>query len=489
MAGVRKTPRNGIYQGWYCDATGNRKYFTGTRRKAETQSIAERLEDDHRQVGLGYRPAATTADKHKTRPVAEVIKEYLDWGKAQGGRNGKPWGITHARMRRTYLSWWKKCLGLESLADVRGILPRVEGELRQLQAIGRAGKTIANYAEALGAFCDWAVRRGYLADDPLKAMAPFDTTPLTQRRAMTKDEITRLLDVCPSDRRLLLETALLSGLRANELRNLSIDDLDLDRSGLRLDAAWTKNRKDGFQPLPESLTKRLSAFSSSGEASRLYDKNFRRKDAKRRAPTTPLLYVPTHTARELDKDLEAAGIPKTTAQGKIDFHACRVAYINMVLDSGVSVKEAQALARHATPEMTVNVYGRVREDRLAEAVEKVAENIVSPEKRVRYVSKQAVGAEQKSATSIGNKRLHSGTNGGGGGNRTRVRKRFCEDHYVRSRFFNLIAGSSNRQDLPATSPIGFAAGPRTRPANYPAKIIIGTASAGSNGPNGYLKVI
>jgi predicted dehydrogenase len=39
-----------------------------------------------------------------------------------------------------------------------------------------------------------------------------------------------------------------------------------------------------------------------------------------------------------------------------------------VLDSGVSLNEAQALACPATPEMTMNVYGRVREGRLAAAV-------------------------------------------------------------------------------------------------------------------------
>jgi hypothetical protein len=36
-----------------------------------------------------------------------------------------------------------------------------------------------------------------------------------------------------------------------------------------------------------------------------------------------------------------------------------VAYINFVIESGVSIKEAQALARHATPQLTLNVYGRV----------------------------------------------------------------------------------------------------------------------------------
>ena len=44
----------------------------------------------------------------------------------------------------------------------------------------------------------------------------------------------------------LYETDFLPGLRANELRNLKLAHLDVANRGLRLDAEWTKNRKDGF---------------------------------------------------------------------------------------------------------------------------------------------------------------------------------------------------------------------------------------------------
>ena len=45
----------------------------------------------------------------------------------------------------------------------------------------------------------------------------------------------------------------MSGLRANELRNLKPNNIDLERGGLILEAEWTKNRKDGLQPLPDDL--------------------------------------------------------------------------------------------------------------------------------------------------------------------------------------------------------------------------------------------
>ena len=295
-------------------------------------------------------------------------------------------------------SLWGKKLGLTTLADLDGILPKVEKEMRNLQAAGRAGKTIANYAEALAALCDWCQQRGYLADDPLKALVAFDTTPRTIRRVMTEGEIARLLDACPAHRRLLYETALLSGLRANELRSLTLKDLDVTRGGLNLDAKWTKNRKNGFQPLPLWLVAKLQAAAERGDSEQLYRLHYLRRDAKRRAPRNPLLFVPSSLSRDFDKDLEAADIRKWTPDGKLDFHAIRNAYINLVLDSDVTAREAQALARHSTPDLTYNVYGRARQDHMAKAVEQIGNRLFPTPERVPSVHRLAVGAEQESAT-------------------------------------------------------------------------------------------
>ena len=47
MAGVRKKPsKGGKFQGWFVDAGGKQRFFTGTRSKTETQRIADRLEDE-----------------------------------------------------------------------------------------------------------------------------------------------------------------------------------------------------------------------------------------------------------------------------------------------------------------------------------------------------------------------------------------------------------------------------------------------------------
>jgi len=60
MAGVRNKPRkSGKYQGFFINSEGRRQFFAGVRNREETLRMARRLEDDHRQVALGYRPGKT----------------------------------------------------------------------------------------------------------------------------------------------------------------------------------------------------------------------------------------------------------------------------------------------------------------------------------------------------------------------------------------------------------------------------------------------
>ena len=370
MAGVRRKPQSsGKYHAWFTDMAGKRTYFVGTRSRSDTLRMAQRFEDEHRQIRLGYRPAPRSSDRHQARPVADVVQEYLAWGQLQGGRQGYPWSATHLRNRRKHLPWWQQTLGLAVLGDLPDILPQVEAAIQRL-SLDHSSKTVAHYVESLAAFCDWCVKHRYLATDPLQALGRLATTPQTHRRAMTVAEIQRLLDVAPVHCRLLYETAFLSGLRANELRSLTLAHLDRTRHGLHLDAAWTKNRQAGFQPLPAQLVEDLYSFASAGYPQELYARSVHKW--RHALPVEPLLYVPTHPARTLDADLVRAGIPKEAIGGKLDFHAVRLAYINLVLEAGATVKEAQTLARHATPQMTLGVYGRTREERLHQVVEHVA---------------------------------------------------------------------------------------------------------------------
>jgi integrase len=341
----------------YFDYTGKRKTATGATTKSETVKLANQIQADQDAIRKGWRPPPKPSDK--PRLIEEVLAEYLAWGRAQGGHGGRPWSKGHIRTKTRHLRFWQVRLKLDFLTDLHGCLARVEEALRELQERERAGKTLQNYAEALAAFCDWALKRGYFDQDPLKNLQKFDTTPKTIRRAPTTEEIRGVLAVAKPARRLLYQVALASGLRANELRNLRVKHLDVANSGLKLEAGWTKGRRATFQPVHPVL---IAAIAEASEGN---------------GPEDALLSVPIATASMLYSDLKKAGIPKETPEGKLDFHALRTGYATLVFEAGANVKEAQTLARHSTPELTVNVYARTRSARLSEVAESVGARILS----------------------------------------------------------------------------------------------------------------
>jgi integrase len=374
MAGARKRPnkRSGKFQAYYADWRGKRVFFVGTASRRETLDIARKLEDEQTQIRLGYKPAPTAAARHRSRAFLEAVQEHISWGRTFGRKDGKPWTAGFADRKADTLKKWAETLGLETLADLDGILPRVEAVLRELADTGLMGSTLSSRVKPLVSFCNWCVVRGYLSSNPLKALGAIDATPESERRALTAEEIAKLFSVAPGWRRLVYAVALTTGLRLSELRRLDRGDLDVENGRLCLRWKQTKNKKPATQYLPAKLVEQLASFAESGSPSRLYEN----AKARYALPSSPLLFVPTHILRRFDKDLERVGIPKETSEGRLDFHALRASFITLGAEAGANVKELQTMARHADPRLTFGVYAKKRDARLAELAEKIGESVV-----------------------------------------------------------------------------------------------------------------
>jgi len=386
----QKFNRNGKpYPEWrfrYIDFKNTRREAKGYTSKTRTMKLAIEVETEHRLIREGLRPAPAAWDRHARRPISEIIAEYMAWGCAQGGRRGFGWSPDHREKKQRHLDWWTEQLNLSTLHELDGCLPRVESAMRE----SATGKTAANRVEALQSFCRWCIKRNYLRENPLAGMAPFNRDPQSKRRALTPVEVERLYQVAPPWRRLLYETALASGLRKNELRSLSIDDLDIERSGLILHAEWTKDRLSGFQPIPSALVGKLAEFA--GQAAQLYERDSRKR--KTPVPDIPLLFVPEHVHRRLNEDIESAGIQKQNFHGRIDFHALRVTYCTGLFAGGTDIKTAMALARHKTPDLTLHTYARTDDERMRKAADKVGEMYAERHtEATQGKAKKAAGAE------------------------------------------------------------------------------------------------
>ena len=345
----------------YRDYLGRKHMRTGTTSRRETEKIAQTVQAQ--QVMIRNRVLAPPKASDAVRSIDELFADYLSWGRTQGGRRGRPWGPEHARKREQGFAFWKTELKLRTQVDLIECQSRVERILHRLHlAEKRAGKTTWNKVETLAAFCRWCVDRGYLDDDPLRRLTKINTDPVRRRRALTVQEVASLLDACLPERRLLYETALCTGLRANELRHITPAHLDHERYGIRLESAWTKNRMEGFQPVPRWLMDKLMSAAQGLDQS------------------TPLFGVQkTHPARMIQTDLERAGIPvEIPGEGKVDFHSLRVTFCTLLDESHASAKENQELARHSTPALTMNVYVRTRADRVRNVVDAVGDLVNPP---------------------------------------------------------------------------------------------------------------
>jgi integrase len=180
------------------------------------------------------------------------------------------------------------------LADLNGTA--LERWLSARQAEGMGAVTRSGHREVWVTFANWCVRNGRLLSNPFAGVPKADgkADPRRKRRALTEDELRRLLDVArrrplldastvrrgkrqgetdaklsePTRRRLerlgheralIYKALVLTGLRKGELASLTVRQLFLDAPlpYLVLDAADEKNREGNSIPLRADLAEDL----------------------------------------------------------------------------------------------------------------------------------------------------------------------------------------------------------------------------------------
>ena len=366
-------------------ADGRWHYGVGWPDKQKTVNHAADVEADARAIRTGEKDAPKSTAAKRNTPIGTVTGEYLAWGEVQGGLGGRPWDDQNAKLKRINLEYWKTELGLTLLSDID--LPRVEKVVQALLAAGKAPKTVSLRVESLRSFCLWAIRRGYLAGNPLAGIARLDTRPREPHRALTDAEIAALLGTAPPDRRLWYETALATGFRLSELRDLRVKDLDVFAPSIFLAADFSKDRHDHRQPITRQLADRLKAKAGD------------------RPGDAPLLEIPKSGAHKdnrydpgglLAKDYRAAGVTILTPEGRATWHSLRKSFVTNVVRSGCDLKTAMTLARHSTAQLTMETYAAADPALLRQAAEAAECRVRTAVSRAACCSRgarKAAGAE------------------------------------------------------------------------------------------------
>jgi integrase len=133
----------------------------------------------------------------------------------------------------------------------------------------KAAKTLNEYLSVMGAMLNWMVRNKRLLANPLVSVERVEIRgkEKRRRRALTHDEVCRLLHVTGNFRTVYL-TAMFTGLRRAELAQLVWGDIHLDapKPFITLRAKTAKNHQDAHIWLHDELAVALREYRSKNPA-------------------------------------------------------------------------------------------------------------------------------------------------------------------------------------------------------------------------------
>jgi integrase len=139
-------------------------------------------------------------------------------------------------------------------------------------------------------------------------------------------------------------------------------DLRAEPPTVTVQAAFSKRKRLDVQPLPQQLVPKLEAWLAEDSAIiQLHGS---------KTPLWPRRWAANgYGSKMVQHDLKAADIPYEDEDGRVfDFHALRSQYVTGLDRAGVSLQQAQKLARHSDPRLTANLYTRREMGELADAV-------------------------------------------------------------------------------------------------------------------------
>lgn len=387
----------------YRDADGRVRRTPGYVDKAATQQLAAELERnaERQRSGLVDRHA-----DHRKRPLAEHV---ADWHKSLLDKGNTPKHADLLKHRATRVLTGCRFTHWSDLSP-----SSVTGWLAELgRTEGASVQTRNFYLQAIKQFCRWLVRDGRAAESPLVHLQGQNvkTDRRHDRRALAADELQRLIvaaergpdrfGMTGPERALLYRLTFGTGLRAAELRSLTVGSfkLDAETPTVTVAAGYSKRRREDTQPLHRGLADDLRAHFAN------------------KLPTAPAFRVPPSydTADMLRADLKAARaawideLPTTDTDGRatreqssflaasdakglvVDFHALRHSFITALAQGGVSPKVAQQLARHSTITLTMDRYTHMLAQDSASALD------VLPDLRTGNAAQRATGTDGPTA--------------------------------------------------------------------------------------------
>ena len=371
----------------FVDHYNRRHRVPGFTEKRSTQALADNIMSLVSIKMAGQQPGVELQKWLEVAPTT-LLQNLCRWGlldhqRLEGGK----------LLRQHFLDWRQSLVaGGSTVSHLKALCPRVEKIIKEcgfstisdidpvkvecylsqlrdrgveitLKQIDReTGKpkvkttriskaTYNHFVRAIRQFCKWLVDTDKIERSPVRILKKIMVTDDDQRRparVLSLEEVRKLIQTTSQaedyrgipgrERSLIYLLANESGLRANEIRQLKISDLDFEALTLEVRPEIAKGRKFAVLPLRASTAAMIQEHT------------------KHRLSASRVFNMPAQPHLMIKADLERAGILYKTEAGIAHFHAQRHNFATALDMAAMSAKTAQTLMRHSDPRLTLNIY-------------------------------------------------------------------------------------------------------------------------------------
>ncbi|MFO0892832.1 MAG: tyrosine-type recombinase/integrase [Isosphaeraceae bacterium] len=138
--------------------------------------------------------------------------------------------------------------------------PGIDDYVRGRLEAGASPRTVNLQVSVLRRMLAWAREHRLIDHNPLERWKPVRDPGTCRRRALTPEEVRRLLDAAPPWRRILWMTMAATGIRKGEACRVLVSDFDPGRRVIRLRPEITKTSRGRICPIPSGLGRLLEGY-------------------------------------------------------------------------------------------------------------------------------------------------------------------------------------------------------------------------------------
>lgn len=247
--------------GWWCtirdEHNKRRRLLAATEEEGYEKAVVFRSEQVRRvqllRDGLVTQRQIDIADA-RSKSIEEALRAFSD--DLRGRRKSERYIFESAYWIRRFA----QATGYKSLGDVRA--RGIRNWLGEATRQGRSAGTYNHMLNRVRTFLWFCTRSHWLDENPASEIRQLDAKAdrRATSRALTHDELTRLLSVAKGWRRCYYLFGARAGLRWLEISRLKWRNIDLDRGWLLLTADITKARRADDLPIADDLREAIIAL-------------------------------------------------------------------------------------------------------------------------------------------------------------------------------------------------------------------------------------